>query len=138
MYSLGKWPVNAPPAKAGGFGLRLKAGLIGHAADPHLNSVLFLNYSAQLAFFPQPLNPSNQPNSVSTHLIVSGASITSKQARQSNGVFTVISTPGAEFIEDGDLGLFAGPAITGPYSLEIGLAFIFAHSTVLKFELPVI
>jgi hypothetical protein len=25
--------VNEPPAKAGGFGLRLKAGLIGHAAD---------------------------------------------------------------------------------------------------------
>jgi len=47
-----------PPAKAGGFGLRLKAGLIGHAADPHFNSVLFLNYAAQLAFFPQPLNPS--------------------------------------------------------------------------------
>jgi hypothetical protein len=46
-----------PPAKAGGFGLRLKAGLIGHAADPHLNSVLFLNYSAQLAFFPQPFKP---------------------------------------------------------------------------------
>jgi len=49
--------VNTPPAKAGGFGLRLKAGLIGHAADPHLNSVLFLNYSAQLAFFPQPFKP---------------------------------------------------------------------------------
>ena len=56
----------------------------------------------------------------------------------SNGVFTVISTDGAEFIEDGDLGLFAGPAITGPDRLEIGLAFIFAHSTVLRFELPVI
>ncbi len=25
--------VNAPPAKAGGFGLRLKAGLIGRSAD---------------------------------------------------------------------------------------------------------
>jgi hypothetical protein len=25
--------VNTPPAKAGGFGLRLKAGLIGHPAD---------------------------------------------------------------------------------------------------------
>ena len=25
--------VNTPPAKAGGFGLRLEAGLIGHAAD---------------------------------------------------------------------------------------------------------
>jgi len=25
--------VNTPPAKAGGFGLRLKAGSIGHAAD---------------------------------------------------------------------------------------------------------
>jgi hypothetical protein len=25
--------VNTPPAKAGGFGLRLKAGLIGHSAD---------------------------------------------------------------------------------------------------------
>ena len=25
--------VNTPPAKAGGFGLRLKAGLIGHTAD---------------------------------------------------------------------------------------------------------
>jgi len=25
--------VNEPPAKAGGFGLRLKAGLIGHTAD---------------------------------------------------------------------------------------------------------
>jgi len=59
-------PSEQPPAKAGGFGLRLKAGLIGHAADPHLNSVLFLNYSAQLAFFPH--NPSNQPNSVSTTL----------------------------------------------------------------------
>ena len=46
-----------PPAKAGGFGLRLKAGLIGHSADLHLNSVLFLNYSAQLAFFPQPFKP---------------------------------------------------------------------------------
>jgi len=54
-----------PPAKAGGFGLRLKAGLIGHAADPHLNSVLFLNYSAHWYFS---LNPSNQPNSVSTTL----------------------------------------------------------------------
>ena len=29
--------VNTPPAKAGGFGLRLKAGLIGHAADLHLS-----------------------------------------------------------------------------------------------------
>jgi hypothetical protein len=26
--------VNTPPAKAGGFGLRLKAGWIGHPADP--------------------------------------------------------------------------------------------------------
>jgi len=25
--------VNTPPAKAGGFGLRLKAGSIGHSAD---------------------------------------------------------------------------------------------------------
>jgi hypothetical protein len=25
--------VNTPPAKAGGLGLRLKAGLIGHSAD---------------------------------------------------------------------------------------------------------
>jgi hypothetical protein len=25
--------VNVPPAEAGGFGLRLKAGLIGHSAD---------------------------------------------------------------------------------------------------------
>jgi hypothetical protein len=25
--------VNTPPAKAGGFGLRLKAGFVGHAAD---------------------------------------------------------------------------------------------------------
>jgi hypothetical protein len=57
--------VNTPPAKAGGFGLRLKAGSIGHAADPHLNSALLLNYSAQMAFS---LNPSNQPNSISTKL----------------------------------------------------------------------
>jgi len=49
--------VNTPPAKAGGFGLRLKAGLIGHAADPHLSSVLFLNYPAQVAFFSQPFKP---------------------------------------------------------------------------------
>ena len=28
-----EWQVNTPPAKAGGFGLRLKAGLIGHPAD---------------------------------------------------------------------------------------------------------
>jgi hypothetical protein len=27
--------VNTPPAKAGGFGLRLKAGSIGHSADYH-------------------------------------------------------------------------------------------------------
>jgi hypothetical protein len=27
--------VNTPPAKAGGFGLRLKAGSIGHTADLH-------------------------------------------------------------------------------------------------------
>ena len=27
--------MNTPPAKAGGFGLRLKAGLIGHSADCH-------------------------------------------------------------------------------------------------------
>jgi len=25
--------MNTPPAKAGGFGLRLKAGLVGHSAD---------------------------------------------------------------------------------------------------------
>jgi hypothetical protein len=49
--------VNTPPAKAGGFGLRLKAGLIGHAADPHLSSVLFLNYPAQVALFSHPLKP---------------------------------------------------------------------------------
>jgi hypothetical protein len=49
--------VNTPPAKAGGFGLRLKAGLIGHAADPHLSSVLFLNYPAHVAFFSQPFKP---------------------------------------------------------------------------------
>jgi hypothetical protein len=30
---LHKDPVNTPPAKAGGFGLRLKAGSIGHPAD---------------------------------------------------------------------------------------------------------
>jgi len=29
--------VNAPPAKAGGFGLRLKAGLIGRTADGSLS-----------------------------------------------------------------------------------------------------
>jgi hypothetical protein len=40
-----------------------EAGLIGHAADPHLNSALL--YSAQVAFS---LNPSNQPNSISTEL----------------------------------------------------------------------
>jgi hypothetical protein len=57
--------VNTPPAKAGGFGLRLKAGLIGHAADLHLNSALLINYSAQVHFC---LNPSNQPNSVSITL----------------------------------------------------------------------
>ena len=26
-------PVNTPPAQAGGFGLRLKAGSVGHSAD---------------------------------------------------------------------------------------------------------
>jgi hypothetical protein len=26
-------PVNTPPAKAGGFGFRLKAGFVGHTAD---------------------------------------------------------------------------------------------------------
>ena len=31
--SVSIWPVNTPPAKAGGFRLRLKAGLIGHSAD---------------------------------------------------------------------------------------------------------
>ena len=32
--------MNTPPAKAGGFGLWLKAGLIHHAADLHLISAL--------------------------------------------------------------------------------------------------
>ncbi len=31
--------VNTPPAKAGGFRLRLKAGLIGHSADDRQTTV---------------------------------------------------------------------------------------------------
>jgi hypothetical protein len=57
--------VNTPPAKAGGFGLRLKAGLISHSADPNLNSAPLIKWSAPLHFS---LNPSNQPNSALTTL----------------------------------------------------------------------
>ena len=60
-----KMNVNTPLAKTGDFEFGLKAGLISHAAEPHSNSVLFLNYSARTTFSH---NFSTQPNTLPTTL----------------------------------------------------------------------
>jgi hypothetical protein len=52
--------VNTPPAKAGGFRLRLKAGLIGHAADLHLNAFFLIDLVSSLALFPQLFKPTQR------------------------------------------------------------------------------
>jgi hypothetical protein len=58
--------------------------------------------------------------------------------QQPNGVFAVISTNGAEFVKNRNLGLFSGPSKAGPNGCEISLAFILTHVTALRFGLPVI